>query len=104
MKTQYLRRTPKPWTAQEVELAEQLIAAGADEATCPNLLGRTKQACRDRMRRVSSAVGHEVSVKLNIPPEVWDERNRRLMAAPRDLTGAMFNDPPIGFSMLEKRA
>lgn len=56
------------------------------------------------MRRVSSAVGHEVSTKLNIPPEVWDERNRRLMAAPRDLTGAMFNDPPIGFSMLEKRA
>lgn len=38
-----------------------------------------------------------------IPDEVQQERINRMMSRPRDLTGAIFGDPPVGFSMLERR-
>jgi hypothetical protein len=33
-----------------------------------------------------------------------EERKARLAAMPRDLAGAFFGDPPVGFSALEQRA
>lgn len=36
--------------------------------------------------------------------EAIDDRERRHAAGPRDLTGAFFGDPPVGFSALEQRA
>lgn len=37
------------------------------------------------------------------PPWVIEERDQRLAAPPRDLTGMIFGDPPAGFSALEGR-
>jgi hypothetical protein len=50
------------------------------------------------IKRVSSEVGSPV-----VPPEVLEQRNRRLMA-PRDLTAILLGDPAPGFSALERRA
>lgn len=101
------RRLPSPrskiWTAQETELAEKLVAEKASDQVCQSLLGRTRQACKDRLSRVvnkqngiSSAVNHYVSgYSVKVPPEVLHDRERRLMA-PRSLTAILMGDPETG--------
>ena len=101
------------WDAQQTELAEILIAEGADDDVCMARIGRTRGACFDRVRRVknkeagvSNATGHIVdNVYTRVPPEVLDDRNKRLMARYlMDLTGVMMGDPIPGYSAREKRA
>ena len=101
------------WDAQQTELAEILIANGSGDDVCMALLGRTRTACFDRIRRVrnkqagiSSAVGHTVdNVYTHVPREVLEDRNNRLMARMRmDLTGMLMGDPIPGFSARERRA
>lgn len=87
------------WSAQETELAVQLMSEGADNAKCLATLGRTRQACKDRIRHCRDAAGNidtsgiSISV-MNIPPHVLEDRNRRLMA-PKTLTAMLMGDPPF---------
>jgi hypothetical protein len=102
------------WTAQETELAQSLIAQGASDEMFRSLMGRTKKCAESRLRRVNDhsfgmikAISNHYAGEGNIkvPPEVIEDRNRRLMARMQmDLTGALMNDPPKGFSALERRA
>ena len=100
----------KSWNAQQTELAETLIADGATDDVFLALLGRSKRACLDHMRRVmnrnagiSDATGPIVdNVYTRVPPEVLEDRNRRLMARMQmDLTGQICGDPIPGFSALD---
>jgi predicted ATP-dependent Lon-type protease len=97
-----MRLTPKFWTAQETELAERLVADNSSDKICIELLGRTRQACFDRVRRmrnkesgISNAVGHMVDINyVKVPPEVIEDRNRRLMERyAMDLTAQLMHDP-----------
>lgn len=104
------KRAKKLWTAQETELAEKLIFDGASDAVCRSLLGKSRQACRDRVIRaqnqregISNAVNHYVNTRIDIPPEVEADRDRRLLAQ-RSLTATLLGDPAPGFSALERRA
>lgn len=44
-----------------------------------------------------------LSTTISIPESVLLERDRRAQLAPRDLTGALMGDPPIGRSALDQR-
>lgn len=105
-----MRAAVKSWTPQETELAKSLIEQGATNEMFLSLMGRTRRCAESRLRRVQDSFGHIMASghyagdgNIKVPPEVWEDRNRRLMAQPRDLSGALFNDPPIGFSALERR-
>jgi hypothetical protein len=88
----------KYWTAQETELAEKLIAENASEEACQAMLGRSRQACADRLRRAKDSFGNAersgfiVEQKISIPPQVLEDRNRRLMAQ-KSLTAVLMGDP-----------
>jgi hypothetical protein len=90
------------WTPQESELARRLINERASDNVCQLLLDRTRQACRDRVNRIAdkdagitNATNHSVDTKFTkIPPEVIEDRNRRLNARMEmDLTGLFCGDP-----------
>ena len=99
----------KIWTPQESELARRLVNERASDNVCQLLLGRTRQACRDRVNRIANkgagitnATNHSVDTNFTkIPPEVIEDRNRRLMARSQmDLTAILMNDPEPGRSRL----
>lgn len=87
------------WSAQETELAEKLIRERASEATFQELLGRTRQACRDRMRRLEDTYGRfrcagPAVPKIKVPDSVIEDRNRRLMSrSEMSVTAIAFGDP-----------
>lgn len=85
----YKRRPLTPWTAQEIEVAARLVADNASEQICQATLGRTRQACRDKLRRSQKFVSPP---KMQVPDHVLDDRNRRLMAG-KSLTGWLMGDP-----------
>lgn len=103
-----MRAKVRTWTAQETELAESLLAEKATNEMFIAALGRTRRCCESRMHRIRfpAKTGHYAQEgRLHIPVEVITDRNKRLMARYQmDLTGMTFNDPPPGFSALEKRA
>jgi hypothetical protein len=107
-----MRAKVKTWTAQETELAEALLAEKATNEMCLAALGRTKRCCESRIGRIKNPYGsikasgnYVMDARIEIPPEVFEERNKRLMARYQmDLTGQLCGDPIPGFSMLEKRA
>lgn len=54
-------------------------------------------------RREAKSVGVDQTRGISrVPDEVWAEREARL-AAPVSLTGAVFGDPPAGFSALGRK-
>jgi hypothetical protein len=58
----------------------------------------------DRKRYLPSMTALKPSgPAVKAPVDVNAERDRRLAAPPRDLTGLMFGDPPLGFSALDRR-
>lgn len=97
--------TRKFWTAQETELAEKLIAENATEEMCQAILGRTRQACADRLRRATDSFGNiqksgfTLEARVSIPPEVVNDRNKRLMAR-KSLTAQLMGDPEPGRARL----
>lgn len=48
--------------------------------------------------------GNRQIVIFRPTPEMIDARDARSNAGPRDLTGAIAGDPPVGYSALERRA
>ncbi len=64
---------------------------------------RVNASRRERDKTASPLPGADrVAARPTIPPEVIDDRNRRLMAA-RDLTAMLMGDPPQGYSALGRR-
>ena len=113
----------KRWTPEEdATLCAMTIAGFRYDEIAEALPGRTYAGVKDRLRFVNLSaedraegnrkkrarrvvpVHYQKSTpKVEVPPEVFVDRERRAMAA-RDLTGAFFGDPPRGYSALERRA
>lgn len=84
------------WTPQEIELGKELLDRVASQDECWKLLGRTRQAIRDKLRRVefdeSVKNGLIAAGRVIVPDSVIEDRNRRLMAR-KSLTGMLMGDP-----------
>lgn len=101
------------WSPQETELAESLIGEGANDVKCRQMIGKSRQACLERLKRIrsevlkglpSTTVHYVDSGYTKAPPEVLEDRNSRLIARMQmDFTAVFCNDPPPGFSALERR-
>lgn len=120
----------RPWSIEEMTRLVNLRAEQKSYAEIADLLGRTRQSVRSKLknssftpeqllRRAKNAkIWRELSEKgeRRVHPNGWDkpssrppadliaERDRRSAMAPRDLTAAMFGDPLPGYSALERRA
>lgn len=82
-----MRAAVKSWTPQETELAKSLIEQGATNEMFLSLMGRTRRCAESRLRRVQDSFGHIMASghyagdgNIKVPPEVWEDRNRRLNA------------------------
>lgn len=101
-----------PWTNVELRLLSDMRAVGL---TWPQIAaalpGRSPAQCAGRwhheqMRAVAAdrkAAGLRQSGGLDVPQGVLTDRARRQEAPHRDLAGAVFGDPPKGFSALDRR-
>lgn len=94
------------WTADHVELAKKLLKERASNEIFVRLLGHTIHQARQKLVRLAyherRLANDPVKPAIIVPPEVIEDRNRRLMAD-RDLTAALMGDPPRGYSALERR-
>lgn len=71
------------------------------------ILGRSEESVQRKLRYIRAE--DKVAVKgmrilSNLPGSVAEEWERKLRAVPRDLTGSILKDPPIGYSALECRS
>ncbi len=41
--------------------------------------------------------------QIEVPQFVIEERERRILAEHRDVTAVLMNDPPVGFSALDRK-
>lgn len=122
--------TIKRWTEQEVarvqemrrnKIAYEVIAHALGRSTksiktqlsyakmTPDQRERRAQYERDRRAGQNKTLAKEAGIKFEahksvVPAAVISERNRRIDAPFRDLTAAIFGDPPVGYSALERRA
>ena len=117
------------WSPEEIALATAMKAAGAKyidiAAAIPgrnpqqvrgfleyHTLGATGRAIRaERARqwrernpghKAPSRIAHMV-VPITVDQRAFNERDRRALLAPRDLTAAFFGDPLPGYSALDRR-
>jgi len=124
-------RKLRRWTFAEIAQLNQLYTAGKSRAEIAAALGTTDARVRQRLQWEcqSSTLGmarkkrrmerrKQANSELRSPREFFDmvtsgpkpteealrSREARWAAMPRDLTGAFFGDPPVGFSALEQRA
>jgi hypothetical protein len=101
-----LSRRPTRWTKEELELAARLIAERKPDSEFRKLLGRSKayaQGCiLYHPERLKYVRGTSLEVRVNVPPHVWEDANRRA-AAPRTLSAWICGDPAPGQSALDKR-
>lgn len=99
---------PQPWTETEVARLMHLRT----------VLGRGWPEIAIELRRTESGVKSKFKYELHqrevrapsvpfirepVPAEVLIEQAKRLTASARDLAGAIFGDPPRGFSALDRR-
>lgn len=115
-----------PWTPEHDDIIQSLSAQGVSSRLIGAQIGRTKGAVIGRLarlRRDDAAREKDTrykrewertrrdqhrsiavrAVKVEIPDDVLTSRAAYINAAPRDLTGAHFGDPPRGFSALDRR-
>lgn len=118
------------WSSAEVEKLQTLMSLGMRRADIAEALGRTQKSIdgkvqylslsdeqrderrralrRRRMREAKESprihVNAQVVVSSRPTHDVIVERARRSDAPFRDLTAAIFGDPPVGYSALERRA
>ena len=87
------------------------MAEGADDAAFMAAMGRTRKCVHSHLRRRNDysfgnvfKTGHYAGDKIQIPPEVLEDRNRRLMAQYlRSPAAQIMGDPIPGFSALDNR-
>jgi hypothetical protein len=113
----------KVWSEEETAILREMVAAGCGLPAIMEKLGRTKPSVRERWRwinlsaeakgrrlkelndkrKLRSRYGTGISLYASrVPENVLANREARVAAGPRDLTGAFFGDPPRGFSALER--
>lgn len=93
------------WTMEETEIAREMFKRNAHRREFWDVFGRTKDNCKQRLKRLAEKEMRVSirSVSVSVPERVWEDRNRRLIAQARDLTGSIFKDPPAGYSALDKQ-
>lgn len=98
------------WTAEEWAQAQKLRASGSTYPMIAKELGRSPESVMFRFARMRDGQGTKLHLDAQIDvvarptPEMFERRNYRLLAeSKRDLTAALFGDPPPGFSALEQR-
>lgn len=117
------------WTAEDWARVVEMRAAGSAIRKIALSIGRTFHQVRSkicweamtaeqrenrafRMRRGKSSVPKTISTGRSLEhvricarpsPESLEERDRRYSAASRDLTGAFFGDPKVGYSALDRQ-
>jgi hypothetical protein len=100
----------RPWTDAEWETA-QAMRSGTPRAThrqIADALCRTEQAVHARFSRPETnnhkrAHLDRIQDDPTPPSEALQERQARLAAHKRDLTGVLMGDPPRGFSEYDRR-
>ena len=116
------------WNEEDIALIQKLHAEGMSYGAIGERINRSAKAVRVKLKRLSmtpeqiyeynkkerlrgkkyiaratiAGVRENVRPENAIPTDVLTDREARL-AAPRDLTGTFFGDPPKGFSALERR-
>jgi hypothetical protein len=100
----------KNWTPEQDALARKMVAANESEEAFLTKIGRTKNASKDRIKRVnhgerlngSGAIrGGTCAVRGPSEEALADARMRA--AEPRTLTAWQFKDPPLMQSALWKK-
>lgn len=100
---------PQPWPEAEVaRLFALRQVEGRDWGEIALALGRTESGVKSRFKyEIHSRAVKARSVPFvrePIPASVLAEHGRRLAAPFRDLAGAVFGDPPFGYSALDSRS
>lgn len=123
-------RTLRRWTYSEITRLHRLYDAGKSRAEIAADLGMEEERIRQRLQWESQSSTLGIARKKQrmarrlatreeqkSPRQFYDmvtagprpteaalqARAARLAALPRDLAGAFFGDPPVGFSALEQR-
>lgn len=123
-------RKLRRWTYDEITKLQKLYQAGKSRAEMAATLGMEEDRIRQRLqwesqagvlsiarRKRRSAQREATKQEQRSPRAFFDmvttgpkppddalrQREARYAAVPRDLTGAFFGDPPVGFSALEQR-
>jgi hypothetical protein len=95
------------WTPETIALLERRLNEGASVGDIAKELGRQRSIVSAKAyylrNNEKGRPGAGNVCAVNVPPDRWEDRDRRL-SAPQTLTGVMFGDPPIGFSALDRRA
>lgn len=113
------------WSRDEGERAFQLRAEGNTHAQIAAALGRTasqveqffryrRLTVEQRERRNERALNayrqwrdeaptYRTEIEVRVCPDALADRDYRLSLPPRNLTAAIFGDPAIGYSALERR-
>jgi hypothetical protein len=124
--------TRKPWTPHDWKRTQDLLAQGFLIVQIAEMIGRTKSQVAEKVRweKMTPAqreeraakirswkskayyrernlsprkMQHTLDQRVDASPEAILARELRAAAPHRDLTGAFFGDPPVGFSALEQR-
>lgn len=99
---------PQPWPEAEVlELMRLRVHLGWGWAEIAVELGRTESGVKSKFKyelhQREVRAPSVPFVREPVPDSVLVEQARRLTASARDLAGAVFGDPPRGFSALDRR-
>jgi hypothetical protein len=100
-----MRQTMRKWSDGEEATLRRMRDEGATRTSISAALGRSVssiQAKIETMLRQTVGTAGDVT-RVNVPESALVERARYLAAPPRDLTGFMLGDPPVGFSALERK-
>lgn len=118
------------WSDEETLRLQQLVESGADQQSISRELGRSERAVRHRIswltmtpeqkqrqanyernrrRNQNKTSSKDAGIKFNdyravVPSAVLAEREHRINLEYRSITAAVFGDPPIGYSALERLA
>jgi len=117
------------WTKEESDLVWNMYGSHHSIAEIAELVGRTAYAVEvhiklrragpekraqwrktyNENRRIKTReseeriYNHDGAVIFRPSPEMFEDRYRRTSMPPRDLTGILMGDPPVGLSALERR-
>lgn len=103
---------PKRWTKDESDLAARLRREGLSNGEIGQRLDRTAQSVHRHLYTREHPEQSIVSFRdldlscatISRPtPEMMEDRFQRQLMPPRDLTGILMGDPPVGLSALERR-
>jgi hypothetical protein len=97
-------RAARKWTEAEEKRLFELRAEGKYWREIGAILGRHPNGCESKHKYALMKAGfYRDPPAEKAPPHVLREREQRVLAPARDLTGALMGDPPAGFSALDGR-